>query len=862
MRELSAFHSLSSKRLIAAACVLVTAQILGIAHFSHRTPGPLLSDSAQLALGLICILTSIQAFQRSHGVARYAWRCLAISFFLWFVAQAVGVYADISADQSLQALDGLLFFFSLIPLGMLPFIDSGAEPSGLDRLHIFDFIQVCVFWLSIWLYFSPIRWSTESALRLGPFVWTRTIAFEGLLAATFVLRALLNRSGSIRSLFWRFSIFLILSSLADSYALHPEGDLKPGGWFDLVWSALLAVPILIAATWKHPDVGQPDTIPRSERIVTDQWFPIVFPLLSFFILARVDDVYSRSAPFIFAVAFAIFAARMLIIQQRLARSEANLRIDITERTRTEQALRKSEERYRGLFEHSPYGIFLASPDGTIIDANTALVTMLGCSSKEEVLTRNLSTDIYENEDDRKSATAKCEGTGRIEGVEVKWKTKDKSVIVVRMCGRIVPDESGQSKVYEVVVENITDRRSLEGQFLQAQKMEAVGRLAGGVAHDFNNALSVITGYTQLLLPTLAPEDARRKQVEEIGKAGARAASLTRQLLAFSRKQVIQPVLLDLNAVVSDVDKMLRRLVGEDIDLTIIRDSKLKSVKADRGQIEQILMNLAVNARDAMPQGGKLIIETTNTDIDGIYLRLHPFAKAGKYIVLSVSDNGCGIPKHVQAHIFEPFFTTKETGKGTGLGLSTVYGIVKQSEGHISVYSEVGKGTTFRIYLPQFEEPAPPPPIDAPQTLPRGTETVLLVEDERAMRELTRECLESRGFVVLEARDGKMALQVAEHHSGPIHLLLTDLILPGMSGRDLAAKILPSRSDTKLLYMSGYTHDLVTQHGVLEAGTALIEKPFSVESLLRKIRDTLDNKVAGTEITPSGSDSICFSRRNR
>jgi PAS domain S-box-containing protein len=749
------------------------------------------------------------------------------------------VYADLSANQSLENLDNLLFFLALIPFGMLPFIGSEAiEPNGFDRLHFFDFIQVCVFWVSIWLYFSPSR-PAESALRLGPFVWSRTIAFEGVLVATFVLRALLNHSKSIRSLFWRFSIFLILSSLADSYALRPEGDLTPGGWFDLMWSVLLAFPILIAATWQHSQMHETVNVPASEAMATNQWFPIVFPTLSLIILARVDDVYPHLAPSISALALVMVAARILTIQGRLARTEAELRLDIAERARTEQALRQSEEKYRGLFEQSPYGTFLAHPDGTIIDANTALVAMLGYKSKEELMAQNLNRDIYENEEDRRSAIKKCEQRGQVDGIEVNWKKQDRAVIIVRMSGRIVRDANGRTKLYEVIAEDITERRSLEKQFLQAQKMEAVGRLAGGVAHDFNNALGVITGYSQLLAPTLTPDDPRRKQVEEIGKAGRRAASLTRQLLAFSRKQVIQPVLLDLNSVVTDIDKMLRRLIGEDIDLTIVRESKLKTVKADRGQMEQILMNLAVNARDAMPLGGKLIIETANVEVDEDYVRLHPFAKIGKYVVLSVSDTGCGIPQDVQAHLFEPFFTTKEPGKGTGLGLSTVYGIVKQNDGHICFYSEVGVGTTFRIYLPQLEVAAALPLQEVARPLPRGTETLLLAEDEDGMRELTRECLQNRGFMVLAAGNGKEALEIAQRHLGPIHMLLTDLIMPGMSGRELAQRFLRLRPKTKLLYMSGYTHDLVTQHGVLEPGTALIEKPFNTDALLTQVRGILD-----------------------
>ena len=394
-------------------------------------------------------------------------------------------------------------------------------------------------------------------------------------------------------------------------------------------------------------------------------------------------------------------------------------------------------------------------------------------------------------------------------------------------------------VYEGTNQDITERKLLEAQLLQAQKMEAVGRLAGGIAHDFNNAIGVIVGYSALLKECLPAKDNAQRYAEEIGKAGHRAALLTRQLLAFSRKQVIQPTIVDLNSVVTETEKMLRRLIGEDIEMIVVPGPELGRVKMDLGQIDQILMNLAVNARDAMPLGGRLLIETANAELDATNLIQHPYAKPGRYVMLSVSDTGGGMDKDTQAHIFEPFFTTKAPGQGTGLGLSTVYGIVKQSEGYIWVYSEPGKGARFKIYIPRVDALAEPTSTAAESEILGGSETILLVEDDDAMRELTRSCLEGSGYAVLDAANGEAAVRTATEYDAPIHLLVTDVVMPGVSGPGLSKSLLASRPQMKVLYMSGYTADLIAQQGVLDRQISLLEKPFTKEALLRKVRKALD-----------------------
>jgi signal transduction histidine kinase/ActR/RegA family two-component response regulator len=388
----------------------------------------------------------------------------------------------------------------------------------------------------------------------------------------------------------------------------------------------------------------------------------------------------------------------------------------------------------------------------------------------------------------------------------------------------------------------------QGQLEQAQKMDAIGRLAGGVAHDFNNLLTVILGRTDIILRHLKAEDPIRRGIELIQRTAGRAAELTKQLLAFSRKQVLEAVILDLGAVTTDMREMLARLIGEDIALVTNSAPGLGHVKADRGQIEQVVMNLAINARDAMPKGGHLIVETENVELDAEYVRRHMGARPGPHVMLAVSDSGVGIPREHQRHIFEPFFTTKNQGKGTGLGLATVYGIVKQSGGYIEVDSEPGRGTTFRIYLPRVDALAPAPDRAARPAAPAGgTETILLVEDEEGVRELARDILRAGGYTVIEARNGPEALLLCEHHQGPIDLLLTDVVMPRMSGRELAERMGPLRPDLSVLYMSGYTDDAVIRHGVLGADTAFLQKPFTPAALVQRVRETLD--LAGREPAP-------------
>ena len=513
--------------------------------------------------------------------------------------------------------------------------------------------------------------------------------------------------------------------------------------------------------------------------------------------------------------------------------------DVTARKRAEEALRRSEASYRSLILGASYGIFLCGVDGKFVSVNPALVAMLGYQSEGDLLGVNLVKDIHCNPGGEEPLLDRYRQKGRIDGLLADWKRKDGKPIRVRLSGRALLGEQGALEGFEVITEDVTERERLEEQLRQAQKMEAVGRLAGGIAHDFNNLLTIVTGYSQLLLERLDPSDALSGSVNEIRKAADRASSLTRQLLAFSRRQVLLPQVLDLNAVVGNVEKMLRRLIGEDIELATVLDPELGRVKADPGQIEQVIMNLAVNSRDAMPQGGKLTIETANVELDGEYLRRHVSVTPGPYVLLALSDTGCGMDEETQEHIFEPFFTTKEKGKGTGLGLATVYGIVKQSDGYIWVYSEPQRGTTFKVYLPRIADAVPAPETPEPASLPVGSETILVVEDEEAVRPLVEGVLKSRGYKVLIASGGDEALKICADAPPPIHLLLTDVVMPKMGGVELAQRLAALHPETRVLYMSGYTDAGIIHNGLLNPSSAFLQKPFTPDDLARKVREVLD-----------------------
>jgi PAS domain S-box-containing protein len=509
--------------------------------------------------------------------------------------------------------------------------------------------------------------------------------------------------------------------------------------------------------------------------------------------------------------------------------------DITATKQAEEARRASETRYRTLFEYAPDGILIADSESNYVDANTSICQMLGYTH-DELIGLNASNIVTLAEFPHIGpalSTIKAESNYHREW---QFRRKDGSVFPAEVIATKMPDGN-----LLAMIDDITERKRLEAQFIQAQKMEVIGNLAGGVAHDFNNMLGVIMGYGEIIMTKLSAESPVRDDVEQIQHAAERALGLTRQLLVFSRKQAVQPVVLNLNATLESLDKMLRQLIDEDIDLQIVPGKELARIKADSGYIGQVLMNLVVNARDAMPNGGKLTIETSNVTLDANYTHTHPEVTSGDYVMLGVSDTGTGMTDEVKTHLFEAFFTTKPLGKGTGLGLATCQTIVQQSGGHMDVYSEVGKGTAFKIYFPRVEQPLGIK-VDPIQTgpLPRGTETLLVVEDEPSVRHLACGALQAQGYQVLSATNGQDGLRSAREHTGPaIRLVITDVIMPQMGGKVMADWLKTTYPDLKILFTSGYTDDAIADHGVLDPGVAFLPKPYTLATLTRKVRELLD-----------------------
>ncbi len=514
--------------------------------------------------------------------------------------------------------------------------------------------------------------------------------------------------------------------------------------------------------------------------------------------------------------------------------------DVTERNRQEEALRQSEERYRALIREAPYGIALSTVQGVFLDANPALVRMLGYDSASELIGLHVQK-VYADPEVRRAIAAELRRSGQSSRDALQWRRRDGRFVTARLTTRLVPGHEGAEPYVEAIIEDVTDRLRLEEQFHQAQKMEAIGRLAGGIAHDFNNLLTVIMTTTELLMERRPDDPPATPELAEVYRSAQRGAELTRQLLAFSRRQVLTMQPLSVGHLVMDMEMLLRRLLGEDVRLRVVTSREPDIVRADASQLEQVLMNLAVNARDAMPEGGQLLIETGPVDLDEGEIAGHPAMAPGAYVRIVVTDSGTGIPADVMEHLFEPFFTTKPKDKGTGLGLATVYGIVKQLGGYVWPYSEAGRGTTFKIFLPRVPEPERAARAESARPADEGGhQTILVAEDEAPIRALLARVLQGRGYHVIAAASGEEALRAVAEHQGPIHLLVSDVVMAGMSGPQLAQRLAELHPETVPLFLSGYTDEAVLRLGVAAGRVAFLQKPFTHTTFLEKVREVLED----------------------
>jgi len=787
----------------------------------------------QLLAAFLAATACWQASRRSRHYATIFWRLSAATFLLWSVGVLLNTYQNLTSAFPNQNQIGvfLIIFLSTAPMFLGSVLSGTTDTGDESKVHwdlILDACQILVLVLAVHLMLVDIpsmsvgeRRTAAVALRLQDY-WRLALAIA------LGVRALLDESPATRRLIKPIAVAMALFAVGTWIGndLQDAAVWRGARWFDLAWTIPFAMVAYSAAAWRQPPISPEwDRKPAKVEAVFLFYFPsIALPIL---LLSMHNEIqFEQIVVGLGAMMLSIFCFSLrLLLTQRQQRL-------------TMEALAASEHRYRNLFERNMAGLYVSTLDGRILDCNQAFCDVFGYT-REQLLHLDASELYIGGGQEREALLAELQQHGAKHGVEHSYVRRDGNRIWTLENYSITTDETGR-RVLEGAVLDATERHSLEQQLQQAQKMESVGQLAGGVAHDFNNLLTVMRGYSDLQLEKTAPSDPIHGYAEQINAAADRAAGLTRQLLAFSRQQVMQARVVNLNTLLHDFEKLLRRLIGEDIEMRTVFADDLGNVKVDPGQMEQVIMNLVTNARDAMPEGGTMTLETSNIELDGLFLDRHPYVVPGPYVRLAISDTGNGMDADTRKRVFDPFFTTKEVGKGTGLGLSTSYGIVKQSQGYIEVYSEVGHGSTFVIYLPRLGPGTQPAPVEKATPARRGNETVLLVEDDRQVRALAQSILESYGYKVLAVEEPGEAEAVCDQHSGSIKILLADMIMPKMTGREVARRVASRIPSIRVLYMSGFpTHNIVNQ-GILEPGIFFLQKPFTAVALASKIRDVLDH----------------------
>lgn len=795
------------------------------------------SDLIQAALALLAAAAALYTSQRSGAFARIFWKFQAAGLLIWSIGQFLFTVYDAIRPHSINEPwpSDVFFFLWMTPALLSLFLDPAAESQWRDHQKWLDFAQVGILVAAthVFAFEVPAHWQQRgvSLLTLELIVsFSRNL----LIITAFVLRSVSTRSKEARQLYGRMAVFLAFFATAECTYVYLQDfrQLRPGTPWDLLWSLAFAVGVFLM-------IRSPIVVPDSE---TDTQKQREFAHLRMRILPRIISLLFPLAILLMAahIAEQQFAIAVAAVLASFSCSSASIILGERQQRQFARALEERSALLRSVFESTGEALFLKDLEGRYVITNRRAAQLLG-TTQEQIVGRSASQIVDSADAQRISEQDRAVvESGASMTFEYQFTIKDelRTYLTTK-----TPHQNADGKIIGIVgtVRDVTEYREMENRLRQSQKMEAIGTLAGGVAHDFNNILMVISGYSSVLADALAADPKLRGHVEQIQKAGERAASLTRQLLAFSRKQTIQPTPLNLNNIVSGIEKLLHRLIGENITISTRLASNLGTVLADAGQIEQVILNLAINARDAMPEGGRLTLETGNAEFRDT-VKTPPDLKPGSYVELVVTDTGIGMEMNVQARAFEPFFTTKAAGKGTGLGLSTVYGIVQQSNGHITFTSQPGHGTMFRVYLPRTDsaQSAELVPIAAVGSLD-GNETVLLVEDDASVCELVRAVLNSHGYTVLSARDPQEAEALGEQHASRIGLLVSDVILPKMSGAELSTRLAMRNPNMKILFMSGYIDDSVVRQGIREKEVAFLQKPFSPLSLAKKVREVLDGQ---------------------
>ena len=828
--------SASRKVFLLAVAALCGHFVVLAFHFS------VLSDLLEFALLALSATACFQAAGRAGGYARQFWRLIGLGFSIHAAGQALATYYDSVLHASLGVWwpSDILFLFHVAPMAIALFLGDDSADSHVYRWERWlDFVQIGIVSFSAYLFFLYVPMRSPQPLESANLLYWHIETWRNLvLTAAFVLRATLTKSRLVKSLFGRVATFLALYSIGDFVFVYvqPWWHVPFGTWYELLWTVPRTLMVWLAASWIAPQEPEPALAESSsESLLLAQFAHIAFPLLVLGMATSAIGSQLKIAVTAVLASFLCSSVRLLLSQ----RSQSEL---LLQQKQSAESLRAAEAKFRGLLESAPDPMVAVNRDGRIVLVNTQAEKTFGYR-REDLLGQPMDILVperlrekcleYRTKFYREPQSPPMGAT-----LEIYALRKDGSEFPVEIKLSLLETEKGLWG--SAAIRDLTERRKLEQQFRQAQKMESIGTLAGGIAHDFNNLLTVILSYSSSLAEELTKEPRQQRAAEQIQLAAERGAALTRQMLAFSRRQVFELRVLNLNDVISNLLTMLHRIIGEHIEINTELTENLGAVKADPGQLEQVLMNLSVNARDAMSQGGSLTLETQNVELDEDFVRAHVGSSAGPHALLTVSDTGIGMDAATLGRIFEPFFTTKGPGHGTGLGLAMVYGVVKQSGGYIWVYSETGKGTTFKIYLPQVTETAETPAgKKPPQIRIQGSETILVVEDDPGVRDLVNSMLSAQGYKVLSSQNLQDVESICGQHAGKIHLLLTDLILPGTSGREIAKRVGDLRPDVRVLFMSGYTDDsLIHSHG-FDKTFAFLQKPFSSVTLAAKVREVLD-----------------------